>query len=763
MTMTVADSRVPSLRQHLHLYIDPYPYHDPVLDISPGPDESPSPSPSSHPSPGTAGTSSTDAFDTYICSVICMYDFRSDDPDHLSFRKNEILDIVKQEETGWWAAMRKDQDKVGWIPRAFVQTITDTMAEKLWNTVEELRVYEYEAEQLYVSAPTHHMQPLYDIGDPTPFPISTNARRKHQVRKDTKTSSPQRLQANAIVEPKSYNLVNEHVLYRGRPPPSPLAPMPQPSVYSIPLYNKPTPPTPPPSQDDMLQSGRGRDRAGSLPVRNAKRPSTAGDMPSKSNLSVLREFPDVDNVYHIPHTSGSVDLSLLSRTRSQKWKQVMGLDDSLNDVPPRPALPRYLRPIFGDDLVIGADGVRAGTLDALVEKLTYDMPIRDPSSVREDIDFCNTFLMTFRTFTTADILFDKLVDRYAMEPPEALTSNEFENWKKHLIANRRRVLMIFTMWLEDHRLLEEEPHIAQQLSDFLKLIKTLPLVSSAKRLLDSIERLTFADPTVTSPVSPRKARKARPHKNDLLRLDPIDIAEQLALIEFKKYVKITPQECIRYVSVGTQASPNVSNFICTHDKLVDWVKISILTNDALGRRADTIDFWIKVAEKCKQINNIASMSAILNALSSAVITRLHLTWAHVGRKSSLDGLLHYSEPSGGFAAYKKLLSSVEGPCVPFIGMYLTDIAHIQDSFSDEGAQICFLQRRRWYHVVTAIVRYQPRVYYIVESETTLSFINKHLQEEPNRDHDWFWSRSQDVQHTELAHADIRKGLEAAGF
>lgn len=70
----------------------------------------------------------------------------------------------------------------------------------------------------------------------------------------------------------------------------------------------------------------------------------------------------------------------------------------------------------------------------------------------------------------------------------------------------------------------------------------------------------------------------------------------MALIEYKKYIKITPQECIRYVTIGAQASANVSAFICTHDKLVDWVKISILTNDALGRRADTIDFWIKVAE-----------------------------------------------------------------------------------------------------------------------------------------------------------------------
>lgn len=157
------------------------------------------------------------------------------------------------------------------------------------------------------------------------------------------------------------------------------------------------------------------------------------------------------------------------------------------------------------------------------------------------------------------------------------------------------------------------------------------------------------------------------------------------------------------------------------------------------------------------------MSAILNALSSAVVTRLHLTWAHVGRKSALETLLRFGEPAGGFAAYKKLLSTIEGPCVPFIGMYLTDIAHIHDTYNDESPRICFVQRKRWHQVVTAIVRYQSRAYDIPGSESTLNFIQRHLQEEPGRDHDWFWSRSQDVQHAELAHADIRKGLEAAGF
>lgn len=104
-------------------------------------------------------------------SVLCLHDFQSDDPDHLSFRKNEILDIVKEEESGWWAAMRQGVYQVGWIPGAFVERLTDDMAERLRGVTEALRVYEYNAERLYDTAPVSNVSRLYDPSpEPSPSP-----------------------------------------------------------------------------------------------------------------------------------------------------------------------------------------------------------------------------------------------------------------------------------------------------------------------------------------------------------------------------------------------------------------------------------------------------------------------------------------------------------------------------------------------------------------------------------------------------------------
>lgn len=154
------------------------------------------------------------------------------------------------------------------------------------------------------------------------------------------------------------------------------------------------------------------------------------------------------------------------------------------------------------------------------------------------------------------------------------------------------------------------------------------------------------------------------------------------------------------------------------------------------------------------------MSAIINALSSTVIHRLDRTWWHVGRKNTFETLLKCNEPSGGFSAYRQLhLHATESPCVPFIGMYLTELVHIKDSYSDGAGRVSVLQRQRWYDVVMIMLRSQARPYNITENET-MKFIQSNLRGWTTTK-DWqakFWSKSQEVRRLERDNADIRKGL-----
>lgn len=92
--------------------------------------------------------------------------------------------------------------------------------------------------------------------------------------------------------------------------------------------------------------------------------------------------------------------------------------------PAPPETPWYLGDDYAPDEVLYDDkgGVRAGTLSALVARLT-------PHG-STDTAFFQAFLLTFRTITTARELVEMLVDRYEMAPPEELTEMEYEEWKR---------------------------------------------------------------------------------------------------------------------------------------------------------------------------------------------------------------------------------------------------------------------------------------------------------------------------------------------
>ncbi|KAK7465269.1 hypothetical protein VKT23_005248 [Stygiomarasmius scandens] len=735
------------MRQPLHISIDPSPYHQFSSNSS-----SPSTS-SAHPSPGTTATSPASTLsDGILCSVLCIYDFQSSDPAHLSFHKNEILDIIKQEDSGWWAAMRKGGDIVGWIPQAFVKSLTEEMAERLWNVREELRVYEYEAEKLYLDAPTSRI-PFDEDPDPAPVP---NARRYNGYRSDGESRRDNKRQNQNQNQNQSQWMAippeqQQSQGQRQMPISSPATPQP------VRYINKPTPPTP--------------NEFDSIPDNQATSTST-----SRRPLPPVANNSNNDNAVSPESGKRSVD----------KIKQLTGHEEALDFY--KANLVWYLKPRFGDQLQIDDEGrIISGTRLALAERLVWSGPSRDPIKSAEDNQYRRIFLTTFRTFMTADQLFDMLVENYQMEYPKDASNDERKDWEeKRQYLTRCFVLTTFTMWLEEQRLLEEEPHIAGRLTDFVKYIGNGPFANVAEGIFQTIERLTFANPPSDSPVkSPSRGRRKKQPKNDLLRLDCTDVAEQLSLLEYRLYAKITPQECLALAKcrppqapgvtgLGSNPPPkscsttNLTNFCATHDKLAAWVTSTILNNDQLSRRADTVDFWIKVAEKCRNMNNFASMSAIINALSSTVVARLHLTWAHVGRKNNLDTLLRYNKPTGGFSGYRKLQLQAEGPCVPFVGMYMTDIVHIKDQFSDDAdidGKVSFIQRQRWYEVVKVMLRFQQKAYPIAENEMTMRFISNNMRElVPSKD--WqqrFWQKSQEVQQSELAHADIRRGLEAAGF
>jgi son of sevenless-like protein len=136
------------------------------------------------------------------------------------------------------------------------------------------------------------------------------------------------------------------------------------------------------------------------------------------------------------------------------------------------------------------------------------------------------------------------------------------------------------------------------------------------------------------------------------------------------------------------------------------------------------------------INNISSMHAIVNALSSHVISRLDQTWAHATQAAVFDTLLTFSNPANQFATYRTIIRASQGPCVPYIGMWLTEIAQINDRYPDAvpsgnwdlttSSLINFSKRAKWFDVLEQVLRFQNKPYMVAEVPHTMGYIEGHL-------------------------------------
>ncbi|MGP6532154.1 hypothetical protein, partial [Klebsiella pneumoniae] len=126
-----------------------------------------------------------------------------------------------------------------------------------------------------------------------------------------------------------------------------------------------------------------------------------------------------------------------------------------------PEIPWFLEPDYmGDDIVIAQDGsVKGATLEALMARLTMHNSF--------DASFNNTFLMTYRSFTTTRTLLDLLAQRFRILPPRDLTKEELAMWtEKKQIPIRLRVFNVLKSWLESHFYEGEDDEYLDQVRKF---------------------------------------------------------------------------------------------------------------------------------------------------------------------------------------------------------------------------------------------------------------------------------------------------------
>ncbi|KAG0074864.1 hypothetical protein BGZ92_003165, partial [Podila epicladia] len=393
-----------------------------------------------------------------------------------------------------------------------------------------------------------------------------------------------------------------------------------------------------------------------------------------------------------------------------------------------------------NELVLNAEGqVKGGTLPALIERLTLHDGL--------DSNFIATFLLSYRSFTNTRELFSHLFRRFTIQPPMGLDAEELEVWtEKKLTPIRLRVFNIIKSWLENYYLEDEaEDHDAlSMIKDFsgsaamkdtmsFAAVQLIKLVEKREQSEGAFRKMVLNLTTqAPQPITPRNLKKIK-----FLELDPLEFARQLTIMEANVYNKIRPVECL--AKAWTSEDPevaakavNIKKMIETSNLYANWINELVLSEKELKKRVLVIRHLVMIAEKLSQLNNFSMLSATMAALSQSPIHRLKRTWEQVPTRTmtSFMDLQALMGVAKNWAEYREVLHNVNPPCVPFVGMYLTDLVMIQDGNADflkkSNHLINFYKRVKTAEVIREIQQYQSVPYCLTVVPEIQAFIRRGL-------------------------------------
>uniref|UniRef100_A0A8B9Y9M4 Ras protein specific guanine nucleotide releasing factor 1 n=1 Tax=Bos mutus grunniens TaxID=30521 RepID=A0A8B9Y9M4_BOSMU len=281
------------------------------------------------------------------------------------------------------------------------------------------------------------------------------------------------------------------------------------------------------------------------------------------------------------------------------------------------------------------------------------------------------------------------------------TPNKEKNGDKEFVIRRaatNRVLNVLRHWVSKHSQdFETNDELKCKVISFLEEVMHDPelLTQERKAAANIIRTLTQDDPgdnqitleEITQMVS-RTCVKAEPFENH----SALEIAEQLTLLDhlvFKKipyeeffgqgWMKLEKNERTPYIMKTTKHFNDISNLIASE----------IVRNEDINVRVSTIEKWVAVADICRCLHNYNAVLEITSSMNRSAIFRLKKTWLKVSKqtKALIDKLQKLVSSEGRFKNLREALKNCDPPCVPYLGMYLTDLAFIEEgtpNYTEDG-------------------------------------------------------------------------------
>jgi son of sevenless-like protein len=385
------------------------------------------------------------------------------------------------------------------------------------------------------------------------------------------------------------------------------------------------------------------------------------------------------------------------------------------------------------DTIDGKKVIKAATLCKLIERVTFHQTA--------DLQLLRTFLTTYRSFCTPERLLQLLMERFnipCVESDGERSREQLKRFKKeYLEPIQFRVINLIRHWTDEHYY-DFDESMKLTLLEFLQQ-KVVKQRKHMKKFVEPVLKRLTRNPELGDERKVKFIAKSPPPiewwitrdptQFNLLTLHPLEFSRQLTLYEFDLYCAVRPFELMggRWTKKDKHIhSPNLLKLMQHNSKIIYWIEKEIVECPNLEERQAIMLRLVEMLQVLHDLNNFNGIIEIISAIASASVHRLEHTIGSIPTKYRrlIDELNELN--SCHFGKYKERLRSINPPCVPFFGIYLTQYLHLeegnQDYLDGDKRLINFSKRRRIAEITTEIQQYQNQPYCMLPCGELRTFI-----------------------------------------
>lgn len=115
--------------------------------------------------------------------------------------------------------------------------------------------------------------------------------------------------------------------------------------------------------------------------------------------------------------------------------------------------------------------------------------------------------------------------------------------------------------------------------------------------------------------------------------------------------------------------------ISTFNIIATFVSTTILIQEQEARRVQTIAKWIRVSSHLRTWGSLNSIITVFSGLKHSSIYRLKADFAKLkpSDATTFEEISNLCSSARGYVEARKFIKSANPPCIPYLGMLLTDV------------------------------------------------------------------------------------------